>query len=479
MSIRLQPVFIITRREVRDQFRDWRIIFPVVILTLFFPILMNITANILVSYVQKYGGQAIIYERLIPFLLMIVGFFPITVSLVIALESFAGETERRSIEPLLSTPLADWQLYFGKLLASMVPPLLASYFGVFVYLVGVYIQLGWSAPPVLFVQIMILTTVQALVMVSGAVVVSTQTTSVRAANLLASFIIIPMALLMQGESLIMFWGQYEVLWLAILGQIVVAILLVRTGIAHFSREGLLGRNVDVLNLRWGWRVFKSAFVGQAHSVKEWYRIELPQTLRRLIIPGLMMVFFLGMAVWLGVRLASGIDVDSTPAIRKYLESLKSTSADVDAIPAVSVVSVLGVFFLWLYNLRGVAASTFLGMFSCGILGVLALMVTIIVLGFIAALTPQVGLPWWLYLEAHILPHGILEIPAMILAGAAVLRMGATMITPSQGETIGEAWLRALGDWARVTVALVLPLFLLAAFLETFVTPHIAAWLLGP
>jgi len=140
---------------------------------------------------------------------------------------------------------------------------------------------------------------------------------------------------------------------------------------------------------------------------------------------------------------------------------------------------LGVFFLWLYNLRGVAASTVLGMFSCGILGVLALMVTMIILGFIAALTPQVGLPWWLYLEARVLPHGVLEIPAMILAGAAVLRMGATMITPSQGKTIGEAWLHALGDWARVTVALVLPLFLLAAFLEAFVTPRIAVWLLGP
>ena len=46
----------------------------------------------------------------------------------------------------------------------------------------------------------LLITVEALVMVSGAVVVSSQTTSVRAANLLASFIIIPMALLMQAEA---------------------------------------------------------------------------------------------------------------------------------------------------------------------------------------------------------------------------------------------------------------------------------------
>jgi hypothetical protein len=47
---------IITRREVRDQFRDWRIIFPIIILTLFFPGLMNFTAERLVSFVERYGA---------------------------------------------------------------------------------------------------------------------------------------------------------------------------------------------------------------------------------------------------------------------------------------------------------------------------------------------------------------------------------------------------------------------------------------
>jgi hypothetical protein len=61
----------------------------------------------------------------------------------------------------------------------------------------------------LILQIFIITTVQAIMMVSGAVVVSTQATSVRSANLLASFIIIPTALLIQGESVVMFWGDYS------------------------------------------------------------------------------------------------------------------------------------------------------------------------------------------------------------------------------------------------------------------------------
>jgi len=240
---------IVTKREVRDQFRDWRIIIPILVLTILFPALMNFTAKQAVGFIQRYGAP-MVGERLIPFLLMIVGFFPISVSLVIALESFVGEKERHSIEPLLSSPLNDWQLYVGKLLASILPSLMASYLGIAVYLVGIFHQVGWTPEIVLLVQILALTTVQALVMVSGAVVVSTQTTSIRAANLLASFIIIPMTFLIQGESVVMFWANYNVLWWAIFGQIIIAGLLVRTGISHFNREELLSWELDTLNLRW-------------------------------------------------------------------------------------------------------------------------------------------------------------------------------------------------------------------------------------
>src|SRR5512139_426343 len=122
----LERSLVITRREVKDQFRDWRIVFPILTLTLIFPGLMNFTARTAVRFVSNYGAP-LVADRLIPFLLMIVGFFPISVSLVIALESFVGEKERHSIEPLLSSPLSDSQLYLGKLMAAIVTPLLASY----------------------------------------------------------------------------------------------------------------------------------------------------------------------------------------------------------------------------------------------------------------------------------------------------------------------------------------------------------------
>ncbi len=283
MVANLRPAFVVAWREIRDMFRDWRIIFPIVGLTIFFPFLMNFTAKQVVGYVEQYGAN-LLAVRFIPFLLMIVGFFPITVSLVIALESFAGELERRSIEPLLSSPLTDWQLYLGKLLASLVPPILASVLGISVYLIGVYRSVGWTAQPAFLLQIFLLTAVQALVMVSAAVVISTQTTSVRAANLLSSFIVIPMALLIQAEAVVMLWGSEAILWWIIIGEIFVSIMLVRAGIAHFNREELLGRELDVLNLRRSWAVFKNAFIGEARSFKEWITVEVWKTIQKTGIP---------------------------------------------------------------------------------------------------------------------------------------------------------------------------------------------------
>jgi len=99
----LRMVLTLMGREIRDTLRDWRIVVPTVILTLFFPALMSFVADAALDWVARYGAP-IIGERMLPFLLMIVGFFPISFSLVIALETFVGEKERRSLEPLLATP---------------------------------------------------------------------------------------------------------------------------------------------------------------------------------------------------------------------------------------------------------------------------------------------------------------------------------------------------------------------------------------
>ena len=468
----LQMALVVTRREVRDQLRDWRIVFPIVTLTLIFPYLMNFTARRAVNFVQRYDAP-IVAERLIPFLLLVVGFFPISVSLVIALESFVGEKERHSIEPLLCSPLTDGQLYLGKLLAAMVPPLVASYLGILVYLIGVYTQIGWTPVPSLILQILLLTAVQAVLMVSGAIVVSSQTTSVRAANLLASFIIIPMAFLIQGEAIIMFWAQYNVLWWAILGQAVITGLLIRTGLAYFNREEMLGREMDSINLGWAWREVRRGFIGQARSIFAWYRRDVPVALWSLRLPILVSTISLSLGYLAGASLANEFRL---PA--QLVSFDKINQGFIEGLQAARFYSTSGTAIIWLQNLRAVLIATLLGIFSFGVLGMLVLMLPMVIIGFVAANVSLAGHSALTFLVALVLPHGLLEIPAIILAGAAILNLGATLTAPAHGKTIGEAWLLALAKWAKIMLGVVLPLFFLAALVEVFITPQVAVWILG-
>src|SRR5690349_9478334 len=299
MLIKLKPVFIIAGRELKDQFRDWRVLAPMAILVLCFPLLMNAFAQQTVNFLNKYDANLIL-DRLVPFSIMIIGFFPITVSLVVALESFVGEKERGTIEPLLSSPMEDWQLYFGKLLVGVITPLIASYLSIALYMWLILIRQELTIPPLtVMVQLLLLTGAHAFLMVSAAIVISVQSTSVKAANLLASFIVIPVAILMQGEAVMLFWGNERVLWLAILGVVIIALLLIRVGIAHFHREYLLGREIDVINMGWIWRTFRSNFLGGARSIPVWYRTVLGPALRRVLPAVITLLLVAIVSIWMG------------------------------------------------------------------------------------------------------------------------------------------------------------------------------------
>src|SRR5512140_825898 len=142
---RLDQAWLVAKRELIDQMRDWRILLPMIILTIFFPYLMNVAAKSTVDYVNRFGAN-LIAERLLPFLILVVGYFPVTVSLVVALEAFVGEKERGTIEPLLTSPMADWQLYLGKLMAGTLVPLTVSYVGISLYMFGLWRQhIPWPA----------------------------------------------------------------------------------------------------------------------------------------------------------------------------------------------------------------------------------------------------------------------------------------------------------------------------------------------
>ncbi|MBN1230334.1 MAG: stage II sporulation protein M [Anaerolineales bacterium] len=473
----LKPAFVIAKREIRDQFRDWRVIFPILFLTLIFPFLMNFTADRVINFAASYDAS-LVGEKLVPFLMMIVGFFPSSVSLVIALESFVGEKERGSIEPLLTSPLTDFQLYFGKLIAVMVPPMVGSYLGILVYLAFVFINLDWKPDPQLLILTVVLTFVQMLVMVNGAVVISTQTTSVKAANLLSSFIVIPVALLIQGESILLFWGDYGLLWGAVIGLVIISGLLIRTGLGHFNREELLGKELDTINVKGKWWVFKKELIGKADTLGTWYYREVFPAVGRLWFPMIVIAVGIVIAYILGAQQTSNLQLPEDFVI--ISSDGKAYFPDLERINSVDLFSAKGILFIFWHNLRVYLLAAVLGMFTFGVLGVLITMLPFALIGFILGLLVNSGYySHEILLKALVLPHAIFEIPAIILIGASIFSMGAKLASDNKTEPIGEGLVRSWANWVKVTVGLGIPLMLAAAVVEALVTPQIAIALLAP
>ena len=472
MFNKLKPVWLVAGRELKDQFRDWRVLTPMIILILCFPVLMNEFAKQTVDFLNQYDANLIL-DRFVPFSIMVIGFFPITISLVVALESFVGEKERGTIEPILSAPLDDWQLYFGKLLVGVATPLFASYLSILLYLIMIMRQDLAMPSLTVMTQLFLLTTAHATLMVSAAIVISVQSTTVKAANLLASFIVVPVAVLMQGEAVMLFWGNEKVLWLAIAGVMIISLLLIRVGIAHFQREYLLGREIDVINLRWILRTFSQNFLGGAHSLGEWYGNVLGIALRRITPAILFVILIAGVSIWMGY----GWIMDNVPqfiasASPEDLEKLEESAREMPDLA--NLREHINAPFLFLNNTRAVATIFVAGLVSFSVLGIMLYMVNIGLMGGLFAVFELLGKDPWPLFTYGVLPHGIFEIPALMIGSAAVLYMGVAIVTPQVGKSMGEVILELLADWTKIFLGLVVPLLAIAAVIEAYVTPGLLA-----
>ncbi len=476
----LATALVITRRELRDSLRDWRIVSPIVILTLIFPFLMDFTSRWATNWVSRYTDPLLV-ERLNPFLLMIVGFFPISFSLIIALESFVGEKERNSIEPILSMPVSDLELYLGKMLSSLLLPLLASYLGITVFLISRLLTTPRWVPPLdLTILMFLLTTAEALVMVSGAVVVSSQTTSVRAANLLASFIIIPMALLVQTESIIMFYAEYSALWWFVAGLLVVNVILVRMGTRIFNREEILSRELDELNLKNIWRDFKGYFLrppelaakqtnhqSAKFDLLRFYRHDIPLLLKQQTLPFAVVMIAAIAAVTLGIIFARQYPV---PAEAFPLQDISAETFE--QVQKVQLLPKISTSFIFSNNLRVVILAGLLSLFSFGSLTLILTLINVGLVSFLVSEIVMMGYNPWLFMATFILPHGLFEVPAILLAMAFAVRIGAAMVSPPAGLDISQGVLLTLANFIKMLIFVIIPLLLLAAFIEANITPQI-------
>ncbi len=474
-----QGAWIVARREIVDLLSDWRILGPAMLLVVVFPILLVImSAQGRGLLARRYPSFS--FESLVPFAMMLIGFLPVSFSLMVALESFAGERERNTLEALLATPLGDRALYLGKLLASLIPPLVGSYLSMGLYMGGTMITIGYRPDWDLVGALGLLNLAQAGIMVSSALIVSSHTTSVRAANLLAAFIILPMSVLIQLNNALILWGGAQALgWIA-LGLGVFALLLIRMGVRLFNREQILAREMDDLRPQhlaatFGllWRLpprqalafrLPGADLTPARplSLGRLYRRDIP-TLLRLRGPELVLVgVALLVALLLGAGLAHSVHLDLLGAANRLpLGSalggrLQAGSGSDAGLPADLLASVPGVLLrVLLLSVLLIA----LAVISFGTLPLLIMMLPAAGVGFVLGQLATAGTAPAALGVLLLTPPILLPALAVILLTAFAVRFGLIVANPPASFSLGDSLLLALVEYCKI-LALVVPLMLL-------------------
>ena len=430
---------LVARRDLRDAVSELRLIAAMVALTLAIPIASATGVRALAAF----GGGTAVVNRLSVVGAFFVVFIPASFSLVLALESFVGERERTTLEVLLSTPLREAEIYAGKVAAVLGVSLTLCYGGLLVYCLVAFPGLGYF-PLGILLALALSTICQVAAMVAGAVIISLNARTMRAANVMASFIILPMSVVLQVEAALILVGRAELLWGFALMMAVVAVVFLRMGFTGFSREALLARDAG---LRQPWRR-----AGRAVSASFASRPGLPRVLWLRRTPLLIAAAGFPAGALVGY-LAGSASVLPANVVRPVLTSVIRAAGGGGAVEdAVAIFA---------HNLLAFLLIAARAVLTAGVSGFLLTFAPGFLLGFAAALTS------WSFALTGIVPHGFIEVPAAIVAGGLAIQIGAAAIhvDAKGGWTAGV--LAAVADYVRALRWLV-PALAAASVLEVFV-----------
>jgi uncharacterized membrane protein SpoIIM required for sporulation len=346
---------------------------------------------------------------------------------------------------LLSTPLREAEIYAGKVASVLVISLVLCFGALFVYCLVTFPGLGYF-PLGILVSLGVSTICQVAAMVAGAVIVSANARTMRAANVMASFIILPMSVVLQLEAALILVGRGELLWGFAAAMAVGAFILLRMGLGGFSREALLSRDSGSTG-----RLRRAAL-----EVSEAFRRAPsgPALLRLRAQPILTALLAFPVGAGLGY-LAAGVLPASLvgPALGALLASAGQGS------PASLALAI------FLHNLLAILLAGVLASVTVGISGYLLTALPGALVGYAAAVSS-----WGLAL-AGILPNGLIEIPVAAIAGGLAIHVGATVIHMETGGGWGRRLLGAQAELAKALFWLA-PLLAVAAILEAYLSPRL-------
>jgi ABC-type Na+ efflux pump permease subunit len=183
------------------------------------------------------GVAAVLARNWLPMFLVL----PIFLAVLLAAQSIGGERERRTLEPLLATPVSTLGIVVGKSLAALVPTVGITWVAAGLFCLGVDAVAGRALLPdsAWLFGTLVLSPLLALFGNAAAVVVSSRVLDPRAAQNLAATTVLPLLalLVVQLAGRIALGPRF---YFALAGGVVAAdVALVLLAVRLFDRERLL------------------------------------------------------------------------------------------------------------------------------------------------------------------------------------------------------------------------------------------------
>ncbi len=179
----------LVRKEWEELFKIKMVIYG----SVFLPLLMGGFAGFMVWTARDVPPEA--QATLLNTALMYFLILPVMIPSTLAVYSIVGEKEQGTLEPLLATPLSDWELFLGKAVVAVVPALALTWalFGVF--LAAVQVMLGQIPSTVLtlpwLLSMFLLAPLLSLFAVLVSMLVSSRTSDPRAAYQFSGLAVVP------------------------------------------------------------------------------------------------------------------------------------------------------------------------------------------------------------------------------------------------------------------------------------------------
>jgi ABC-type transport system involved in multi-copper enzyme maturation permease subunit len=235
----LAMALLIARRAAIESLHDRLTL----LMSLFFSVVLPVGLLVLVVRPLALASERETAGSLLTFYMLLVGLMPAVSAVGIASGQFAGEKERGILTPLLASPASNVAIFGGKVIGSVIPPLMYALIGEVVYVVGIALLVGpaWVSQLPLWLGLSLVALVPGVACFAAIVasLISSRVRTFNAAQQVAGIVLMPVWGVFLGLAIkLEDWGP-AALFAATAALLVLDVLLTIAAATTWRREEVL------------------------------------------------------------------------------------------------------------------------------------------------------------------------------------------------------------------------------------------------